>query len=242
MFKRCVSGERQRSKLAVRFLPCSAVGIAIVAMIWFQGCIPMKTDVGVSPHSAFNVSVEAGEKIAILFSSDASPEISNDFGEQMVHCVHDAASKAALPLALLQQQEVYEALFPDLSPKQVLIRSDTLPLLVSEPEIRDRIDRLKLRYLVLIGGETEEHSAGGGVPYIVVGAGWDKKVDMRAQVFELEHGTEVGAVGSQAKSGGFAGLIFIIPMGWASFDAEGAACEAIGAEFLRIIVGSTNAN
>src|SRR5215467_11620162 len=175
-----LSDERRRSRLAVRFLPCSAVDVGIVAMmVWFQGCIPMKTDVGVSPHSAFNVSVEAGEKIAILFSPDASPKTSNDLGVQMVHCVHDAASKAALPVTLLQQQEVYEALFPDLSPKQVLIRYDTLPLLVAEPEIRDRIDRLKLRYLILVGGETEEHSAGGGVPYIVVGAGWDKKVDMR---------------------------------------------------------------
>jgi len=96
--------------------------------------------------------------------------------------------------------------------------------------------------LILIGGESEEHASGGGVPYIVMGAGWDRRVELWAQVFELEHGTEVGSVGSQAKSGGFAGLVFIIPMGWASFDAEGAACEAIGAEFLRIIVGSTNAN
>jgi hypothetical protein len=122
------------------------------------------------------------------------------------------------------------------------MRSDTLPLLVSEPEIRDRIDRLKLRYLVLIGGETEEHSAAGGMPYIVVGAGWDKKVELRAQVFELERGTAVGAVESQAKSGGFAGLIFIIPIGWASFDAEGAACKALGGELLRVIGGPTNAN
>ena len=220
----------------------TSASLIVAMMVWFQGCIPMKTNVGVSPHSAFNVSVGAGEKIAILFSSDASPEMSNDLGKQMVHCVHDAASKAAPPPTLLQQQEVYEALFPDLSPKQVLIRSDTLPLLVSEPLIRDRIDRLKVRYLILIGGKTEEHESTVAVPPILVEADWDRSVHLRVQVFELKHGTEVGAVGSQAKSKGAAGLFFIIPIAWASFDAEGAACAAMAAELLRIVGGPTNAN
>jgi len=192
------------------------------------------TDARTSRQAESSIRVAEGERVGVLFSSDASPEMPAALGRKMVECVDDAVRRRGWPLEILKQEEVYAALFPGLTPKQVLIRPNTLPLLVARAEIRERIERLHLRYLVLVGGYTDGGADGGVVPF----AGWvwsRQRVDLAASVFELGRGTRAGSVQSGAAGSQFVvALMGVVPIG-GGVDATGSACGPLGAEVVRMI-------
>jgi hypothetical protein len=187
-------GERLRGYSAVATL-------ALIALVLLAGCVLVKTGAKTSQESHSSVRIAEGERVGILFSSDAAPEIPVSFGQKMVECVGDSARKMGRALSLLQQEEIYAELFPGLTPRQVMIRADTLPLLVARPEVQDRINRLRLRYLVLVGGDLGGEAAGVLIPSAPPGGllWWQSRVRFTANVFELGRGTKAGSVRSEAR-------------------------------------------
>ena len=212
-------------------------GFVFVLAALLTGCVVVPAKVKTSQEVAAPLNLEEGRKIAVLFSSHFSPETRADVGRDMVECIERALREGLPGASVVQQEQFYEAVFPGLTSKQVLLRADTLPILVARPEIRQRLDQLGLHYLILVGADVRSVVGGGALllwPLPLLWMGWGTQVQMTAVLFELSQAERVGAATTQASGG--AGWI-IVPLGGGTHAAVSSSCEALGSEVVRMIRG-----
>jgi hypothetical protein len=214
----------------------SRVGL-IVAVVALAGCVVVPaTKVKTSREVLAPVALAEGRKVAVVFSADFSPETTMKLGSDMIECIRKAVRDTAPGFALVSPADFYGAVFPGLVPQQVLIRADTIPALLARPEIRERIDRAGIGHLVLVGGLIERAGflTGGGA--VLVG-GWHKDANLRAVIFDLRHGAQVGSSGARAQGSGYWVAPLFIPLG-GGVDPGAPSCEALGAEVVGVLQDS----
>ncbi len=211
--------------------------VLVLAML-LTGCVMVPASVKTSRSEVGPLRLGEDRKIAVLFSTDFSPEAPGWLGEDMTECIGRALQKALPGGSVVRQKEFYEAVFPGLAPKQVLLRADTLPMLVAQPEIRQRLEQLGLHYLILVGADVRSDanvvlSSRGAV------AMWDERVKMTTVLFELGQAQAVGSVTAEAAGKGVGiALLMVIPLGGGT-DAIRPSCKALGAEVVRLIRGTS---
>jgi hypothetical protein len=212
--------------------------VILVLATLLAGCVMVPAGVQTSRSEVGPLRLSEERKIAVLFSTDFSPETAGWLGEDMAECIGRALQKALPGGSVIQQKEFYGAVFPGLTPKQVLLRTDTLPMLVARPEIKQHLEQLGLHYLILVGarvrGDAELGLSSGGAAMV-----WDQGVKMTGMLFELGQAQIVGSVTAEAagKGAGVA-LLFVIPLGGGT-DGIRPSCKALGAEVVQMIRGAS---
>ena len=213
------------------------VALTLGVILPLVGCVVVPASKVQTSREMSPLTLGEGRKIAILFSSDFSPQTSRALGEDMVKCIRAAVRDDMPGVTVVSQEEFFTAVFPGLTPEQVLIRADTIPALVARRELRQRIDQAGIDYLVLVGAQIDRRSYLEGGSGIVWG-GWDKNARMNATFFDLRHGGAVGSGGAEASGSGFFVAPFLIPVG-GGVDPDAPTCRALGAEVVRLLGGPT---
>jgi len=215
-----------------------ALTLAVI-ILSLVGCVVVPaSQVQTSREISAPLDLGEGRKIAVLFSSDFSPQTSRSLGEKMVDCIRTAVRDGVPGVTVVSQEHFFAAAFPGLTPQQVLIRADTIPALVARLELRQRIDQAAIDYLVMVGGQIEGQSYGGLLaPAPVVVGGWDKHAKMSATLFDLRHGGVVGSGAAEASGSAFFVAPFLIPLG-GGVDPDAPTCKALGAEVVRLLGGA----
>jgi len=228
----------QTSSGRFRLLRCIA---GLLPVLGLAGCVLVR--VPAKPVTSTSGDVEPSDVMAlsVIFSSDFSPGTPETLGREMIECVRRGLGKEAPQVRLVSHEEFHRVVFPGLKPAEVLLRADTLPVLLARPEIRQRINQLGLTHLLLVGGLTERAGTrpvgvvgyGGG---FVVG-GQREQTRLSATLFELSRGAEVTRVTAAAAGEVVAVAIFpfpLIPLGGGT-DPETPSCEALGAEVGQVV-------
>ena len=219
-----------------RFRAWFVLGLAVL----LTGCVVVPAKVKTSRSEVTPLRLEEGRKVAVLFSSDFSPETPGWLGEDMTECTGRALQEALPGGSVVREEKFYQAVFPGLTPRQVLLRTDTLPILVARPEIRQRLDQLGLHYLILVGAAlrsdvNENPLSPLFYPWVTVPThSWDERVKMTAVLFELGQAQAVGSATAEATGKG--AVIGIVGGGT---DALRPSCEALGFEVVRMIRGAS---
>lgn len=215
------------------------VALRLAIIVPFVGCVVVPaSQVQTSREMVSPLALGEGRKVAVLFSSDFSPQTSRALGDDMVKCIRAAVRNDLPGVTVASQEEFFAAVFPGLTPQHVLLRADTMPVLVARREIRERIDRAGIDYLVMVGGRIESRSEIIGLgPAPVVMGGWDKHAKMNATLFDLRHGHAVGSGGAEARGSVFFFAPFLIPLG-GGVDPDEPTCRALGAEVVRMLRGT----
>lgn len=215
------------------------IGPLVLLLPLLGGCVVVPASHVTTSRSLSDTAViGAGGTIAVLFSSDFAPETRRGLGEDMVSCVRDAVRDGVPGVVVASHEQFFQTVFPGLDREHVLLRADTLPALVSRPDLRQRIDDARIDYLVLVGARAEgEAFAGGLAPAPLAVGGWDKRVRMTATLFDLRNGAAVGSGTAEASGSVFFIAPLLIPLG-GGVDPEGPACKALGAELVRVLRGA----
>lgn len=130
-------------------------------------------------------------------------ETENDF----ITCVVDYVASGSGKLAVMQDQEFVDAVFPWFEPRTAPLHMKDLAKIISRPMIAQRIRDIGVRYLVWIEGTTERSDEAGTMQCTVITGGvpacfgflsWESGSDYEASIWDVTKGITVGRISSES--------------------------------------------
>jgi len=148
-------------------------------------------------------------------------------------CARQAIAGRLPSLRIVPHTELATALTPDLPPGAAPLSMTSLRVLLGEPKFREAADRLSLRYIVIVAGDTEiaaNHAwiagAAFGAPAVLGVSTWKKHTGVSAVILNLHHTT--GHTQLEAESSGESWVGGILPlMAGYRANTEERACREI---------------
>jgi hypothetical protein len=165
---------------------------------------------------------------------------STKIGDSILQCVENALHKEAPNLKIVPYKKFRNSMFPWFEPRTAPTSAEELTELFAKPIVLTRIDELKVRYVVAIGGGTQTSEEGwGGVvggPHgavLIVGADVNKQTSLDVKVLDLELARPIAETKVTARGQGGFGLIVLIP--YVSIpQTESVACKKLAEQITTI--------
>lgn len=190
-----------------------------------------------------DTSMAAGESVVVLGrrSQPAAAETELDF----ISCVANNMSRGANKVNVIPEQRFMDATFPWFEPRTAPTRANDLPALLDRPPLAGRLAELGLKYLVWVEGSTQQTDSGGSLSCAVTPGGggcfgflsWENDSTYEASVWDVETGTAVGRISSEAIGTSYMpALIVPIPL---LARVRTSACSALGDQ-LKAFVNNEN--
>jgi hypothetical protein len=140
-------------------------------------------------------------------------------------------------LRYLPRDQFCRAVFPNLPAEAAPLELKSLRSLLEKPEFRERLDRLNLRYIVYLGGQTEidENHYWIGI-YLIIGgvSTWEKKSELNAVIFDLRRPNGTRSLSGTAAGTAWVAGVLPIVVG-APAHTEDRACEQISSALLQAL-------
>lgn len=179
--------------------------------------------------------------------SDFLSCVQDKLGGELVHPQQGQSAKpskaAAVPFKIYGEQEFQDALYPWFEPSTAPSNANGLKALLERPGVTERLQQIRVRYVVWLDGNTVRKDGGGGVSCTLaagvpacLGVGWwDKEGDYVATVWDLQNATEIGEVnanvtGTSVFIGAVAPIPIIVPV-------QGKACDRMSEQLRSFLTG-----
>ena len=127
--------------------------------------------------------------------------------DDFVSCVSKNIGTGDGRLAVMQDQDFVDAVFPWFEPRTAPLNMNDLTKVISRPMIADRIQQIGVKYLVWIEGTTQRSEESGSVQCTIVSGGipacfgflsWESGSNYEASIWDVTEGIAVGKVSSEA--------------------------------------------
>jgi hypothetical protein len=177
-----------------------------------------------------------------LISGDLSS--GDDTSEDVDGCIGSAIEGVSPKLHIMMPKQFREGLFPYFMPSTTPQSPQGLKDLMQKLIVQKRLASLNVRYLVFLLKKPTVTDRHGGIGcFAGPGAGgclglswWDRKSDLKAEVWDLSSGDFLGKVSAQAYGTGVLPALMIpIPLYVPATDAT--ACKDIGRYLGRALTG-----
>ncbi len=237
---------------AARPVRAALAGLVLVATaLLATGCMTAKVD----ETRQVVASVQQGESIVVLRRPQIEgPGTEEEFigclqerlGGELVHPDDGQSThgrRAAAPFKIYGEQQFVDALFPWFESSTAPTNTAGLKLLLERPGVTERLQQIKVRYIVWLDGKTQTTDHKGSIACSIgvgfggcIGLGWwDKESGYVASVWDLNTATELGSVstdvtGTSVLIGAIAPIPIITPV-------RRAACERLGDQLRSFLVG-----
>jgi hypothetical protein len=200
------------------------------------------TQVSVLNFREMPTLIEPHDAVAVVVSGEITDLAANAEG-----CVNKALKGAFPALRIISSDDFYRTAFPDADPDKSVRASTDISALLKEPDFRERIAPLGLRYLLLIEGGTQQKGEpffggeGGGLGAITA-FGWsgERTSSLWASVLDMKMYRPAGYVFVEAS--GKPGWMcvgmgpFCLPFGAVAFTESGA-CGKVGEGVVQFLKG-----
>ena len=157
--------------------------------------------------------------------------------EDVLECIDDALRNLMPGVKVIPPAEFRETMFPWFEPNVAPKATDTLSRLLRRTTVKRRIDALRVRYVVTIGGGTVGTSSplrGSGS----LGASFQHSTKLTAGILDLKKARLVNEIEAGAKGGGAIGLFVMIPI-FVSPGTETITCKAIAERVVAFVKGKS---
>ena len=163
--------------------------------------------------------------------------------QRFAACVSEAAAAAGFPVQVITGTQFRARAFPDLDPRAAPRGIETLRALLPEPRFRQRVEAAGIRYLAVLGGETQTSGTKGGIVCVggYGGGGcfgqlwWDHESRLSALVIDLLAGNEWEKGGIDATGTSRFAMLAIFPVALPS-GHEVAGCARFGQAITESLV------
>lgn len=187
--------------------------------------------------------IVAGEAVVIL----AKPQIEGVAAEdEFIDCVGNGLTKGERPIAVRDNNDFVDELFPWLEPGTAPRRPEAVTQLLARPGVGERVTASGVRYLVWLDGGTRRTDGGGSLACGAapgaagcIGFGWwEKESDYEATVWDLKQARSAGSVetnvtGTSAIVGAVVPLPFIARV-------QGTACDRLAEQLQNFFQGDVS--
>ena len=214
--------------------------IGIVTNLVIVTCIAGCTKGRLRHQGRETESIEQNDTITIVLdyaggSLDEAKKLETRLSESVQEALHDSDTV----LRLIPPDEFRRLVFPGLDITSTPRSTASLALLMKAPKIRQKIDSLRLRYLVSVKEETFTRRGSGFTGYAPAPGGvsflatYKKRTNLKASIIDMKNASEKDVVDIDEKSTGIYGLVvipFFIP---AATELE--AIQRFGREVVKCI-------
>ena len=213
-----------------------ALRYALVAMtaIFLSGCVTAT----VQEVRERATGISASDAVVVLGrrSRPSSDETEIDF----ITCV--AQNLDNKRITVLDEAEFADATFPWFEPRVAPVNANELPALLEEPLLAKQLERLGLRYVIWVQGQTKRVSQAGSMT-CGVGAGgggcfgfltWENDASYEANIWDTEQQRTAGRVSSDAAGTSYMpALVVPIPI---IARVQNNACTALANQLEGFII------
>jgi hypothetical protein len=163
--------------------------------------------------------------------------------QEMVDCVSDAIRRSHPNVRVVPPDEFRRVAFPDLTPDAAPRSPRYLGMLLDNTVFRESIAPLRLRYVIMIGGETRVEQKGGmtmlpasvpGGPFPVGGWVRNNETELVASILDLAQTRPSAELNASARGTSWMVLLGLLPVA-ASARTEASACAQLGDEVARFL-------
>jgi hypothetical protein len=148
-------------------------------------------------------------------------------------CAQHAIADSVPSLRLVPHTELASALTPDLPQGAAPLSMASLRVLLGDPSFRETVDRLSLRFIVIVAGDTEiaaHHAWIAGAVYggaAVMGVStWEKRTGVSAVILDLRRPTGQTELEVRSSGTSWVGGILPLAVGYRA-STEEQACRQI---------------
>jgi hypothetical protein len=184
--------------------------------------------------------VAPGEALTVVLDYvGGSPDEAAKLEAKLSECMQEALHEAGRELKLIPSDEFRRLVFPNFDITSAPRSTESLVSLLKLPQFRQKIDSLRLRFLVTVKEETSSQSdffgVGGGYPgWGILGSTHEKKTELMASIIDMKRAIETDLVRTTSESTGFYGLVVILPI-IVPARTESTACQRFGREIVKSI-------
>ena len=167
--------------------------------------------------------------------------------EDILDCIYGITRDALPEVHVISPTKFRDSMFPWFEPNNAPRDTRSLSKLMLLPIVKQRIDVLRLRYVVTISGakDTQTENWGGafGGPqaaFVIGGSKTEESTALNASILDMRKVQSVAKIEATAEGSGGAGLILVIPYIFLPETAT-IACKAIAKRVVAYFRGQPQA-
>jgi hypothetical protein len=206
---------------------------SILLGIIFTGC----TTVKVIPAGMASGPVEQGDSIAVVLNKNRETAEELKSETNLCECLKKALRKADIPIGIIPSDEFRRSLFPNLDANEATKEIESMTSFHLSSDFQQKIDSMRLRYLVIINEETSAVSSGeadfqtgsGGVSVT-------QRTSLNARIIDTKYNNESDTLNINVESEGFYGATALIIPVILPPRSTSKACDRFGKEVVTFIM------
>lgn len=228
-----------KEDVPVKFLS-TLMSMSVLAAL-NSGC----TTVVIDEYRRSNGELAVGDSVVILgrrHSSEYETE------PDLIDCVGQTLHNPKTGVNVIPEQQFVDALYPWFEPRTAPMHIKSLSKLMDIPDVRDRMEKYGIKYIVWIDGNTETTSSAGSIGCSIgtAGAGcfgfgtWDKESDYEASVWNFHDQELSGKISADAQGTSYMPAIVVpIPL---IARVQNNACKGMAARLQEFLLPPQSAS
>lgn len=168
----------------------------------------------------------------------------NETEADYISCVESALGRGSNALNVIPNQQFVDNLFPWFEPRTAPADTEGLGELMERPGVPEAVERMGVRYIIWLDGDTDRVTQGGSLSCAAGPGGggcfgfawWTDDADYEASVWDLEGGESVGTVTADFSGTSFLpALVVPIPL---IARTQSRACKGLAKQLQSFLVNS----
>lgn len=214
--------------------------VSVLALL-SSGC----TTVVIDEYRRSTGELALGDSVVILgrrHSSDYETE------PDLIDCVGKTLHNPKSGVTVIPERQFVDAMYPWFEPRTAPMHIKSLDKLMDIPDVRDRMEKYGVKYIVWIDGSTETTSSAGSIGCSIgtAGAGcfgfgtWDKESDYEASVWDFRDQELSGKISADAQGTSYMPAIVVpIPL---IARVQNNACKGMAAQLQEFLLPPQSAS
>lgn len=209
---------------------------AVLIGLVLTGCVTSRIEDVREAKTGLN----EGEFIVVMAKSYHQ---GNETESNYIRCVENALGRGSKGLNVVPSQEFIDNLFPWFEPRTAPADTEGLAKLMERPGVAEAVERMGVRYIIWLDGETERVDQGGSLACAAGPGGggcfgfawWRNDADYEASIWDLDGYESAGTVTADVSGTSFMpALVIPIPL---IARPQSKACKGL-AQQLKVFLTS----
>lgn len=209
---------------------------AVLIGLVLTGCVTSRIEDVREAKTGLN----EGEFIVVMAKSYHQ---GNETENNYIRCVENALGRGSKGLNVVPSQEFIDNLFPWFEPRTAPADTEGLAKLMERPGVAEAVERMGVRYIIWLDGETERVDQGGSLACAAGPGGggcfgfawWRNDADYEASIWDLDGYESAGTVTADVSGTSFMpALVIPIPL---IARPQSKACKGL-AQQLKVFLTS----
>ena len=220
--------------------------IRLLPALLLAGC----TTAQVNWSREMRTRIDPNTAVAVVALREGDEAEDSSFATEAAECIQATIRRVYPTLRIIAREEFRRVAFPSAPAEPLLSAAQPFASVLEDPQFRNRIAPLGLRYLIAARGFTVQQAkpiigaagAHGGA-FTVLGAVWDRRSRITATVFDLKQFRTAGEIAASASGKPWlvcVGLLVLCaPIGAPAFT-ESKACKEVAEGVIKFLAGENH--